>query len=625
MTYDSAGNLTNDTFSGQGQRIYDAENRMTQAQGSPNSQWQTYTYDASGQRVRRNVNGVETWQVYGLGGELLAEYAANAAAASPQKEYGYRNGQLLITAEAAVGSSVNLALNKPATQISTYSTAVAGLAVDGNTNGNYWSGSVTHTVTGTQDWWQVDLGSSCSLQTIKLWNRTDCCGERLSNFYVFVSDQPFTSYDLTTTLNQSGVSNFYAAGQGGTPTAISVNRTARYVRVQLASSGAALSLAEVEVMGSTIPTANINWLVTDQLGTPRMVFDKTGALTNVKRHDYLPFGEELSSGAGLRSSSQGYGATDGIRQKFTSQERDSETGLDYMHARYFASAQGRFTSADTVAGSIGNPQSLNRYAYVGNNPINLTDPTGHMPTYHMYSSYSQDNDGTGWSWDDPTSPQAVLQGAGIVPSQVIDSTQLNDSKHENPAPIAYSGDGIVDTKVGETPADEGYSATDQPLKSVTLLGNKMDINYGGKVSAIDRLVASRRVSAAAGLINVNADRLTDDEKKAIMKIKKFSVVGPGSYIGATSSGMTLEVHRIKNVSIAYLASLFGHEGQHHLNAGKYSGSDLWRDEQSAGRTQLGIGNKLGFTSAESIFLEEYTLDSNRDELQRHMLNPVRSK
>ena len=40
-------------------------------------------------------------QVYGMDGELLAEYAPNASAASPQKEYGYRNGQLLITAEAS--------------------------------------------------------------------------------------------------------------------------------------------------------------------------------------------------------------------------------------------------------------------------------------------------------------------------------------------------------------------------------------------------------------------------------------------------------------------------------------------------------------------------------------------
>ena len=117
--------------------------------------------------------------------------------------------------------------------------------------------------------------------------------------------------------------------------------------------------------------------MTDQLGTPRMVFGKTGALANVKRHDYLPFGEELSSGQGGRNTTLGYGASDSIRQKFTSQERDTETGLDYMHARYFASAQGRFTSADSFAGSTSNPQSLNRYAYVGNNPVNFSDPTGH--------------------------------------------------------------------------------------------------------------------------------------------------------------------------------------------------------------------------------------------------------
>lgn len=41
------------------------------------------------------------WQVYGRGGELLAEYAAGAAPTQPQKEYGYRGGQLLITASGA--------------------------------------------------------------------------------------------------------------------------------------------------------------------------------------------------------------------------------------------------------------------------------------------------------------------------------------------------------------------------------------------------------------------------------------------------------------------------------------------------------------------------------------------
>lgn len=84
MQYDAAGNLKKDTYTGAGDRTYDAENRMTKAVGS-SSQLQEYTYNADGQRVRRKVDGVETWQVYGMSGELLAEYAANASPASPQK------------------------------------------------------------------------------------------------------------------------------------------------------------------------------------------------------------------------------------------------------------------------------------------------------------------------------------------------------------------------------------------------------------------------------------------------------------------------------------------------------------------------------------------------------------
>ncbi|MGH9930080.1 MAG: RHS repeat-associated core domain-containing protein, partial [Pyrinomonadaceae bacterium] len=57
---------------------------------------------------------------------------------------------------------------------------------------------------------------------------------------------------------------------------------------------------------------------------------------------------------------------------------DNETGLDYFGARYYASMQGRFTSPDPLlsSGSVDSPQSWNRYAYVLNNPLMLTDPDG---------------------------------------------------------------------------------------------------------------------------------------------------------------------------------------------------------------------------------------------------------
>lgn len=120
--------------------------------------------------------------------------------------------------------------------------------------------------------------------------------------------------------------------------------------------------------GSTFVTA-------DSLGSPRLL--TTSQAVVKARHDYAPFGEELTPQLGGRSTQQQY-VSDNLRQKFTGQERDIESGLDYFHARYFASKQGRFTSPDPLqaSGTTANPQTWNRYAYVMNNPMNFSDPSG---------------------------------------------------------------------------------------------------------------------------------------------------------------------------------------------------------------------------------------------------------
>ncbi len=65
--------------------------------------------------------------------------------------------------------------------------------------------------------------------------------------------------------------------------------------------------------------------------------------------------------------------------EFTGKERDAETGLDYFGARYMSSAQGRFTTPDSIhimSQKLFDPQQWNMYSYVRNNPLRLIDPTG---------------------------------------------------------------------------------------------------------------------------------------------------------------------------------------------------------------------------------------------------------
>lgn len=137
----------------------------------------------------------------------------------------------------------NLALRKPATESSTYNGGSASRAVDGNTNGVWSNNSVTHTNSEAGAWWQVDLGDSHNIGDIQIYNRTDCCSDRLSDFNVLVLDQSQnvvwsnhqTIYpNPSVTVNASGVSG-------------------RYIKIQLTGTNN-LSLAEVKVYEYVPPT-----------------------------------------------------------------------------------------------------------------------------------------------------------------------------------------------------------------------------------------------------------------------------------------------------------------------------------------------------------------------------------
>ncbi len=182
---------------------------------------ETIDYNDAGQPVRiTDAAGVQTAYTYDGKGRLA------------QQVYGK--------------PPINIALGKSATQSSDYdSQRTASKAVDGNFSGS-WA-AIASTQNEPEAWWQVDLGSSQAIDIIKLWNRSDCCQDRLSNVVVFVSDTPFTSTSVAATQAQSGVSTYTLSGALGAATSVPINRSGRYVRVQLTGANL-LSLAEVEVL-----------------------------------------------------------------------------------------------------------------------------------------------------------------------------------------------------------------------------------------------------------------------------------------------------------------------------------------------------------------------------------------
>lgn len=158
----------------------------------------------------------------------------------------------------------NVALGAIAVQSSTLDIPVdlsAGNAIDGNSNGNFGAGSLTHTDFNNQPWWQVDLGARFTISSVNVFNREDCCAESLSDFYVLVSEVPFGSSSLQELLADATVTAVQVPGAGGRPSVVNLNATGRYVRVQLPDSEY-LQLAEVEVLGVPTDGGGVNFAPT---------------------------------------------------------------------------------------------------------------------------------------------------------------------------------------------------------------------------------------------------------------------------------------------------------------------------------------------------------------------------
>ena len=145
---------------------------------------------------------------------------------------------------------------------------------------------------------------------------------------------------------------------------------------------------------------DVKLYLSDHLGSSSVITDIAGNL--MEEYGYAPYGEvywQASHTPKTCLNAQGMVTTcpiqggqsnmlapgDTNHYLFTGKERDSETGLDYFGARYYGSNMGRFMSPDWSTNAepvpyakLDNPQSLNLYSYVGNNPLSRRDPDGHI-------------------------------------------------------------------------------------------------------------------------------------------------------------------------------------------------------------------------------------------------------
>lgn len=159
----------------------------------------------------------------------------------------------------------------------------------------------------------------------------------------------YTADGARVTKVRNGVTTLYLAGLWE-ETSDGLSRKAYYV-----VNGAPVAVRD---LGNT----QVTYLHGDHLGSVSVATDAAGQL--LSRQYFDPWGTVLS------------GRVPQTQRSFTGQYLD-DTGLLFYHARYYDPALGRFISPDTVVPDARNPQTLNRYSYVLNNPINYTDPTGH--------------------------------------------------------------------------------------------------------------------------------------------------------------------------------------------------------------------------------------------------------
>jgi RHS repeat-associated protein len=362
-TYDAAGNMTADDHH---QYAYDGENRITTVDTTAAK----YGYDANGNRVRKDVGSNYTEYIY-FGSEIIAEHDQ----AGGWSDYIFANGKRIAKADDYEHQIQVSGQVCSACGTQTYSLAFSNLgSLAGHViqsgdilrwqqwqNTGTFGGITVNLTDGTKS---VTIGSAANQWQSFAVDLSTLQGKTISSIALY--EDPSTQPGTWTIYYQDIV---FTAANGTVQPLFSQNPTVPALTGSGTSGVTNVTTAiHVCLDPGCAPSNTTTYYHGDQIGSSRILSNGHGY--PVWQGTFLPFGEEYN----LQITDNHY--------KFNGKERDAETGLDYFGARYYSNGLGRFASVDPSKLSIvfSTPQTWNRYSYVYNNPLRLSDDNGKWPT-----------------------------------------------------------------------------------------------------------------------------------------------------------------------------------------------------------------------------------------------------
>jgi RHS repeat-associated protein len=336
-SYNSAGNILSVTYGNgmQGAYGYNQQGQLSSIEyDASGSKVMDLIYDFGGGSDNGQIQGItdavspaqSTRYIYDELGRLKAAQTSDLSSANSwMLKFSYdRYGNRLSQIPAAGNAS--MPLNEISIDPTTNRVTSSGFAYDeaGNTTSD---GLYSYRYDAANQLISVAPGGSTTATATFVYDVSGLRINKNGTTYIYSGDKVIAEYAAGASVSSPTAEHIYAGGQ----------------RIATVS------------MGSTV------YHYSDHLST-RIDADSSGKV--IRSYGSYPFGETW------------YETTAQEKWKFASYERDPESGLDYASARFDSTRTGRFMSVDPLSGHLTNPQSLNRYAYVGNDPINSADPSG---------------------------------------------------------------------------------------------------------------------------------------------------------------------------------------------------------------------------------------------------------